>query len=63
MKWKIIHIDETDSTNRVSMPNGVLFEGDKEVQLWMEDGGSRRILAIMAPLRVGSMWGWLAPEA
>lgn len=47
----------------VSMPNGVLFEGDKEVQLWMEDGGSRRILAIMAPLRVGSMWGWLAPEA
>lgn len=39
--------------------SGHLFEGDQEVQVWVSDDGNHMPLAIMLPLRMGTMWLWL----
>ena len=38
---------------------GHLFEGDQEVQVWVSDDDNRLPLAIMLPLKMGTMWVWL----
>ena len=37
---------------------GVLFEGNQELQVWLSDDGNRVPLAVMVPLRVGTVWAW-----
>lgn len=38
---------------------GALFEGDQEMQVWFSADDSRIPLAVMVPLKMGTMWGWL----
>ena len=38
---------------------GHLFEGDQEVQVWVGDDDNHLPLAIMLPLKMGTMWVWL----
>lgn len=38
---------------------GHLFEGDQEVQVWVSDDDNHLPLAIMLPLKMGTMWVWL----
>lgn len=38
---------------------GHLFEGDQEVQVWVSDDDNHLPLAIMLPLKMGTMWLWL----
>ena len=39
--------------------SGHIFEGDQEVQVWVSDDDNHLPLAIMLPLRMGTMWVWL----
>lgn len=49
------------SANRFSctVVAGHLFEGDQEVQVWVSDDENHIPLAIMLPLKMGTMWLWL----
>jgi hypothetical protein len=38
---------------------GALFEGDKELQAWFSDDTNHLPLAVMVPLRMGTVWAWL----
>lgn len=38
---------------------GALFEGDKELQAWFSDDANHLPLAVMVPLRMGTVWAWL----
>jgi hypothetical protein len=38
---------------------GALFAGDQELQVWFSDDNRHLPLAVMVPLKVGTMWGWL----
>lgn len=38
---------------------GALFEGDQEVQVWFSEDEKHIPLAIMVPLKMGTMWAWL----
>ena len=42
-----------------SVVSGAMFEGNQELKFWLSDDGIYVPLAIMAPLRVGSVWAWL----
>ena len=37
---------------------GVLFEGDQELQVWLSDDDNRMPLAVMVPLKMGTLWAW-----
>lgn len=49
------------SANRFSctVVAGHLFEGDQEVQVWVSDDENHLPLAIMLPLKMGTMWVWI----
>lgn len=38
---------------------GALFEGDQEMQVWFSADDNHVPLAVMVPLKMGTMWGWL----
>ena len=38
---------------------GALFPGDQELQVWFSDDDHHIPLAIMVPLKMGTMWAWL----
>ena len=38
---------------------GALFAGDQELQVWFSDDDNHLPLAVMAPLKLGTMWAWL----
>lgn len=42
-----------------SVVTGAMFEGNQEVQMWFSDDARRIPLAIMVPLRWGSIRGWI----
>ena len=42
-----------------SVVSGAMFEGNQELKFWLSNDGYYVPLAIMAPLRVGSVWAWL----
>ena len=42
-----------------SVVAGVLFEGDQEIQVWFSDDDNHLPLAVMVPLKMGTMWAWL----
>lgn len=42
-----------------SVVQGEMFEGNEDVQFWFTADENVLPLAVMAPLRVGAMWGWL----
>ena len=42
-----------------SVVSGAMFEGDQELKFWFSNDGTFVPLAIMAPLRIGSVWAWL----
>lgn len=37
---------------------GVLFTGEQELQVWLSDDDNRVPLALMVPLKVGTLWAW-----
>ena len=38
---------------------GALFEGDQELQVWFSADDRHVPLAVMVPLKMGTMWAWL----
>ena len=42
-----------------SVVAGVLFEGDQELEVWLSDDDNHLPLAVMVPLKVGTVWAWL----
>lgn len=42
-----------------SVVSGAMFEGNQELQVWFSDDGNCLPLAILVPLRIGSVRGWL----
>lgn len=38
---------------------GALFAGNQELQVWFSDDANHLPLAVMVPLRMGTMWAWL----
>ena len=38
---------------------GALFAGDQEIQVWFSNDENHLPLAVMVPLKMGTMWGWL----
>lgn len=38
---------------------GVLFEGDQQLQVWFSDDEHHIPLAVMVPLKMGTLWAWL----
>ena len=42
-----------------SVVAGVLFEGDQELQVWLSDDDNHLPLAVMVPLKMGTVWAWL----
>ena len=38
---------------------GQLFEGDQQMQVWFSDDEKHIPLAVMVPLKMGTMWAWL----
>lgn len=42
-----------------SVVSGAMFEGNQELQFWLSADEDAFPVAVMAPLRVGSVWCWL----
>lgn len=42
-----------------SVVSGAMFEGNQELQFWLSADEDAVPVAVMAPLRVGSVWCWL----
>lgn len=42
-----------------SVVAGALFKGDQQLQVWFSDDGKTLPLAVMVPLKMGTMWAWL----
>ena len=42
-----------------SVVSGAMFDGSTEMALWFSDDGNRLPVGLMAPLRIGSVQGWI----
>lgn len=42
-----------------SVVQGAMFKGDQELQIWVSDDANCLPLAVMVPLRIGSVWAYL----
>ena len=42
-----------------SVVSGAMFEGNQEVQVWFSDDANCLPLAVLVPLRIGAVRGWL----